>query len=250
MTAPAGSGQAPGGVAGVVCLGGLPVVRADERVGATARRRLYRSSALPLTRPTAGRDLVALGVGTVVDLRNQGEGVTGAQVRRAGRAEVHVCPVKDPTDAEFMTRFGHDLGRPHYYLEATRRWPHLFARAVAVVAAAGPGAVLVHCSAGRDRTGQVVAMLLHLAGVPVHAIADQDEAARRSANDDLQASPRAHERALRGDDLERRLALSRRDLEEFLARVDVEEVLRRGGLAADHLVAVRKRLVDTGTSGT
>lgn len=46
------------------------------------------------------------------------------------------------------------------------------AAAVRLVAGAPPGAVLVHCHAGRDRTGVLVALLLGLAGVGPAEIAD------------------------------------------------------------------------------
>ncbi|MFC4063320.1 tyrosine-protein phosphatase [Actinoplanes subglobosus] len=45
------------------------------------------------------------------------------------------------------------------------------ARSLREVAAAGPGAVIVHCHGGRDRTGLLVAILLTLAGVAPDDIA-------------------------------------------------------------------------------
>lgn len=43
--------------------------------------------------------------------------------------------------------------------------PH-FAQAIRAVAEAPKGAVLIHCTAGKDRTGLLAALLLSLAGVP------------------------------------------------------------------------------------
>ena len=43
---------------------------------------------------------------------------------------------------------------------------------VAAVADARPGGVLIHCYAGKDRTGMSVALLLSLAGVSDEDIAD------------------------------------------------------------------------------
>jgi protein tyrosine/serine phosphatase len=43
---------------------------------------------------------------------------------------------------------------------------------VAAIADAGPGGVLVHCHAGKDRTGMIVALALSLAGVDDDQIAD------------------------------------------------------------------------------
>ena len=58
------------------------------------------------------------------------------------------------------------------YLEFLRRYHANFGDAVVAVAGGGDGAVVVHCAAGKDRTGLVVALLLRLAGVGVNAIAD------------------------------------------------------------------------------
>jgi protein-tyrosine phosphatase len=48
----------------------------------------------------------------------------------------------------------------------------LMAAAVAAVARAPEGGVLIHCAAGKDRTGLVSAMLLGTVGVPAATIAD------------------------------------------------------------------------------
>jgi protein tyrosine/serine phosphatase len=44
--------------------------------------------------------------------------------------------------------------------------PERFAAAVAAITEAPPGAVVVHCHGGKDRTGMVVALALAVAGVP------------------------------------------------------------------------------------
>jgi hypothetical protein len=43
--------------------------------------------------------------------------------------------------------------------------------ALTAIAEAPPGGVVVHCHAGRDRTGVVVALALHLAGASTESIA-------------------------------------------------------------------------------
>jgi protein-tyrosine phosphatase len=49
--------------------------------------------------------------------------------------------------------------------------PERFASAIAAIAEAPPGCTVVACHAGKDRTGLVIALALHLVGVPVDAIA-------------------------------------------------------------------------------
>jgi protein-tyrosine phosphatase len=57
------------------------------------------------------------------------------------------------------------------YLWSLERFSGLVAQAVEAVARAPEGAVLVHCAAGKDRTGLISALLLGLAGVPAETIA-------------------------------------------------------------------------------
>jgi protein-tyrosine phosphatase len=58
------------------------------------------------------------------------------------------------------------------YLWSLERFSGLVAAAVVAVAQAPEGGVLIHCAAGKDRTGLVSAMLLGVAGVPDETIAD------------------------------------------------------------------------------
>jgi protein-tyrosine phosphatase len=57
------------------------------------------------------------------------------------------------------------------YLWSLERFRGLVADAVTAVARAPEGAVLVHCAAGKDRTGLISALLLGLVGVPAETIA-------------------------------------------------------------------------------
>jgi protein-tyrosine phosphatase len=57
------------------------------------------------------------------------------------------------------------------YLWSLERFSGLIAQAVEAVARAPEGAVLIHCAAGKDRTGLISALLLGLAGVPAETIA-------------------------------------------------------------------------------
>ncbi len=225
----------------VICLGGLPVgLPASGAESTTLPGRLYRGAAHTLVAPDAAGALAAAGVRTVVDLRNAGEGV---RYELPGTVAVHVCPVEDPADADFARAFGPHLGSPRHYPEVVRRWPDRLAAAVATVARAPEGGVLVHCAAGRDRTGQVVAVLLTLAGVGAEAVADQDAEARRRANTSLRSHPRPQEVALDDTALEVRLAQDREELLAFLAGTDLGAALGEAGLTSDDVQAVRRRLV-------
>ena len=103
---------------------------------------------------------------TIVDLRNDDERQGPAAPGAAGLAVVHV-PLDDLADSAFWRRVwdeGLD-GTPLYYRPFLERKPERCAAAVAAVADARPGGVLVHCTVGRDRAGLVTLLLLALAGV-------------------------------------------------------------------------------------
>jgi protein-tyrosine phosphatase len=87
-------------------------------------------------------------------------------------------------------RYPDDL-RCGYYLGYLEDRPAQVVAALREIATA-PGAVLVHCAAGKDRTGVVVALALHVAGVrPDAIVADYAASAERTAAvlDRLRASP-------------------------------------------------------------
>jgi protein-tyrosine phosphatase len=57
------------------------------------------------------------------------------------------------------------------YLQMLDRYRGGVAEAMAAIARAPEGAVVIHCAAGKDRTGLISALLLGLAGVPADTIA-------------------------------------------------------------------------------
>src|SRR5215203_4405387 len=160
-------------------LGGLPT----RGGGRTAAGRLIRSDNLQdLTDADVARLVDELGVTDVVDLRTEvelhleGPGPLRRveslthhhhslleerreDTREAVAAKALVVPWQEdrrPRDERFWAE--HYLG----YLSAR---PDSVSAALRVVARAD-GAVVVHCAAGKDRTGTVVAMALDVAGVP------------------------------------------------------------------------------------
>ncbi len=87
-------------------------------------------------------------------------------------------PTEDPGDPHFLETCGPWLDHPRSYAPNIAMYPHLFAGVFRAIADA-PGPVLVHCAAGRDRTGMITAMLLSLTGVEHQAIAEDYERAFR-----------------------------------------------------------------------
>ncbi|PBC39457.1 protein tyrosine phosphatase [Rhodococcus sp. ACS1] len=145
-------------------LGGLPA--ADGRVTRTGV--LYRS-ALPApgdARPTAVDHWPAR---TVVDLRSAREFATRVHPLRSDDTAVHQISLLSDAEVAAPNQGAHlaDI----YQRILTNAGERLVE--ILRVAATAPGPVLLHCAAGKDRTGVAVALLLRTAGVePDDIVAD------------------------------------------------------------------------------
>lgn len=206
-----------GGLLNTRDLGGLPL-RAESAAGATKRGRIYRSGRLDRLDAAGWEHLVADGVATLVDLRNSSE-IRPIPLRPTSLGVV-VCPVEDEHDDEFMAEWRGRLGNPSYYPVAVERWPDLFHAVFEAIARAPDGGVVIHCSAGRDRTGLIASLLLDEAGVERDAILDDYEWSVRATNDGLIANPVPHESAVDTHTLESRITHSRVALTAFLDTID------------------------------
>jgi protein-tyrosine phosphatase len=180
------------GAANVRDLGGLPTTDG----GTTVRGRVLRSANLQQLSPADVARLVGeFGVTTVVDLRSLNEltiegpapldAVDG--VRHAHHPLLQeLFDLTDAAKAALLTeaveadrsRYPDDVTCGHYlgYLENR---PDEVAAALRAIATA-PGAAIVHCAAGKDRTGVISALALTAAGVEPEAIvADYDASNER-----------------------------------------------------------------------
>lgn len=129
--------------------------------GSTKWHKLFRSDALHSV-DQDGRDaLRELNLALVIDLRESHEVESAPNaLQGVGHREVHL-PVYD--GAINASGTGFDLAA--LYLQMVTDHAEALTRAVRLIAASGPGPVLVHCTAGKDRTGLVVALSLAAVGV-------------------------------------------------------------------------------------
>jgi protein-tyrosine phosphatase len=143
-------------------LGGYPA-----RGGMRLRwRRLFRSDALHgLTPEGVDRVVDELGIGAIVDLRSTGEiGVDGRGKLRDRSPVYHHLPLFDgplTDDPESVNRL--TLAERYFLIAERAKVP--IARVVGVLAECSTP-VVYHCSAGKDRTGLISAIVLGLLGVP------------------------------------------------------------------------------------
>lgn len=165
-------------------VGGLPTV--DGR--RTRSRVLIRSDNLQaLTPADVTRLLEVVGVRTVVDLRSTGEVHLEGPGPLHGRVAYHhltlipesagepdqaevdrVIPTfTEERDVDRSARAGATpTDMTGYYLGYVEDQPDHLADALRVLADPASGPTIVHCAAGKDRTGIVVALALSLAGIP------------------------------------------------------------------------------------
>ena len=224
-------------------LGGLRTV--DDR--RTRSGAVVRSDSLDHLTPAGWAALEAHGIRTIVDLRNDEECLAGSEASVTGITTVHV-PLDDVADTDLWEYiWGNGLdGSPLYYRLFLERKRERCAAAVAAVARAAPGGVVVHCGAGRDRTGLVTLLLLALARVEAGDIASDYEL----STERLRSFWAARGEKDQGPEIEGLLAragtTARALILDILASLDVEAYLRAAGLGADDLVAARTRLVELG----
>jgi protein tyrosine/serine phosphatase len=221
-------------------LGGLPT--RDGRL--THGGALVRSDE-PSTLTTAGwAALEAHGVRTVLDLRNDDE--VGADLaERPPTVQTVRIPLDDVEDVAFWERTWADEldGTPLYFRPFLEQKPERCAAAVAAIAQAEPGGVLVHCVGGRDRTGLVTLLALALAGAEPNAVAADYGLSNERLPPFWERRGWADQRPELARILERKQTTARELVVELLESVDVERVLVDAGLREDDVTALRARLV-------
>jgi protein-tyrosine phosphatase len=194
--------------------------------------------------------LVAYGIRTVIDLRDPRElerfpnplaaapprGVVFTSVPLVSDANWEA--LKDPAwmteGYALMTRLSHDN----------------IAQVVAAVADAQPGGVVIHCHAGKERTGVVAALLLSLAGVPDETVAEDwtvtDEYLQPLYQEWLanETDPAVRAKRLEGFVTRAEHIV---DVLTYVRRThgSVEEYLLAGGITEDQLDRGRRRLLSS-----
>jgi protein-tyrosine phosphatase len=143
---------------------------------------LYRASALSALDATGRRALAALRIHTVIDLRSRQEiESVGPDAVPSGVEVINRSFDRDSdvTALHEQPRLADDAALHAYMVNAYRWFPKWDGAARAILAVADAliderrtGGVLVHCAAGKDRTGWVVAAILAAAGVDCAAIMD------------------------------------------------------------------------------
>jgi len=224
-------------------LGGLPL----RTGGHTHPGLLIRADAPLQLTPEDHSNLSALGLSTVIDLREPNERVRDPSVIQNGNGlAVHEIAVwQMMSDAGFEPADPFDLSA--FYRGLLDYAGAGLAAAVTQLAQA-PGAALFHCTAGKDRTGLLAALLLESVGVArKHVLEDfaltdtRIEPIRERLSDD------AERRGVARSDFARLLTANPDLLESALAHLDTTHggatrYLQRHGVDTDTLAALRGKL--------
>lgn len=155
--------------------------------GVTRWRALLRADDLCRLTPAGQAELAAYGVRTIVDLRSPAEmalaphpyaacsrvtaGVADAVAGVSDLPAYHALAIFDEEDAGAMAKLQGIDDNGAFYCAVLDVFRARVGTVIQTVADAPEGGVLVHCFAGKDRTGIVVALLLAVAGVARATIA-------------------------------------------------------------------------------
>jgi protein-tyrosine phosphatase len=147
-------------------LGGIPIGGA-----ATIRpARIVRADNLDRLEAAGWQQALLYGIRTEIDLRAAAEVSVDSPERPSGIDRKPVA-ILDLSDAETAVALYQAASmRETYTIMLSRRRP-AFGAALCAIARSAPG-IVVHCQAGRDRTGLVSALILAIAGASPDAIAD------------------------------------------------------------------------------
>jgi protein-tyrosine phosphatase len=214
---------------------------------------LLRADSLHNLTPEAQEELLAYGVRTVLDLRNDTELEKWPSPFAVSE---RVCYLTLNLSSNPAAPNPAPAAQPTYDLEVIYRrllddaQPGL---ATVLTSLAEPEAMpaVVHCMAGKDRTGVVVALLLATAGVPHEAIADDYALTATFLNDEYRAG--ARERAatygFEWEQYQRLLGCPPEYMLRTLAYLDeryggIEPYLRSIGLSDTQIAALRDALVE------
>ena len=145
-------------------LGGLSAAAGRVRRGALVRAdALYRLNAV-------GREAMAAhGVRTVIDIRYPRESAAYPDPFEDGGDRIAYLNLPLETDAASKVASA-SSSRVEFSAVILELCRANFGAIAAAIADAGPGGIVIHCTAGKDRTGLMTVLLLDLLGTPAEEI--------------------------------------------------------------------------------
>jgi len=242
------------GLLNVRDLGGHPT----EDGGETRYDSIIRADSVRQLSDQGWAALVDYGIKTIVDLRTNDELAADppaelpVEVLHIAFFETDTEDWKDvEAQLEAITRSTTDVATAtrEVYMIFLSHFDTNVAAAIRAIANAPEGGVVIHCAGGKDRTGLLTALLLHVAGVGMDEIAADyalSEERLRPRHDQWFAEAESEEELERMRRMVQTPAASIRGVFEELERRygSVEGYLHNAGLTDDELDRARSRLRD------
>ncbi|HKB19482.1 MAG TPA: tyrosine-protein phosphatase [Gaiellaceae bacterium] len=240
------------GLLNVRDLGGHPT----EDGGETKFDSIIRADSVRQLSGAGWAALVDYGVKTIVDLRTNDELAADpptelpVEVRHIPFFETDTEDWKEvESKLEAAARTARDVptATREVYLIFLEHFGRNVAEAIRAIANAPEGGVVIHCAGGKDRTGLLTALLLHIAGVGIDEIAADyalSEERLRPRHEQWFAEAETEEERERLKRFSQTPAESIRGVFEELERRhgSVEGYLRQAGLTEDELDRAKARL--------
>ncbi len=152
-------------------LGGLPT--SDGRV--TAWRAIVRSDIPARLTPQGQAALLDYGIRTIIDLREPDQVHTEPSIfmDQSGNpaTPTYLNLPMETREPAISALISAAKDRATVYQIVLDHYPLLIAQILRAIGSARDGGILLHCHAGKDRTGIIVSLLLGLVGVPQAMIA-------------------------------------------------------------------------------
>ncbi|MFC4223072.1 tyrosine-protein phosphatase [Lysinibacter cavernae] len=134
------------------------------RAGSTYLRsgKLYRSDGLHRLTDRGREQLETMNIATVIDLRDDAERLQSPSNVEGLSLTVRPTPIFQGADQVIS---GPDMTLTEFYTRMLDQYPAHYARVLRTIAHSGDDRVLVHCTAGKDRTGTAIALTQIAVGV-------------------------------------------------------------------------------------
>ncbi len=227
-------------------LGALPTASGQV----TRRGAVVRSDSLTSLTPAGREALLAYGIRTVVDLRLPFE--LKSDPNPFARRDHHGVAYHN---VSFIDPGSHPptiaMTLAEDYTGMLGRFGQRVAAVITTIAGAADGGVVIHCAAGKDRTGLIVALLLSTLGVAPERIAEDYALTAESlrAHDDRYLAEGPGDRAEREATL-RHFQARPEVMTEVLTGIDeryggAERYLLQAGVRSKDLDRLRARLLAT-----
>ena len=147
-------------------LGGLPT-----RTGKKTRwRSVIRSDILSRLTETGQQALFNYGIKTIIDLRSPKEVAEEPSISLKRPDLVYLNLPLEKYYPHVSALISQAKSRGEVYCIILDHYPDSVVEVMRAIAQAQPGGIVVHCHAGKDRTGIISALLLGLMGVPPEII--------------------------------------------------------------------------------